>query len=81
MTLAWTPFLEPMNALQPVWYLLLLPLVFGIAVIYRAIREENYSVYWRSVAIMTGQVVFGIVAIALALGLFVQFVIPLLNQP
>jgi hypothetical protein len=81
MTPAWTPFLEPMNALQPVWYLLLLPLVFGIAVIYRAIREENYSVYWRSVAIMTGQVVFGIVAIALALGLFVQFVIPLLNQP
>ena len=81
MTLAWTPFLEPMNALQPAWYLLLLPLVFGIAVIYRAIREENYSVYWRSVAIMTGQVVLGIVAIALALGLFVQFVIPLLNQP
>jgi hypothetical protein len=81
MTLAWIPFLEPLNAIQPTWYLLLLPLVLGIAIIYRAIREENYAVYWRSVAIMTGQVVFGIVAIAIALGLFVQLVIPILNQP
>jgi hypothetical protein len=81
MMLGWTPFLEPMNAMQSVWYLLLLPLVFGISIAYRALREENYTHYWRSVAIMTGQVVFGIAAIAIALGLFVQIIIPLLNQP
>ena len=79
--LAWTPFIEPMNAMQSVWYLLLLPMVFGISVVYRALREKQYATYWRSVAIMTGQVVIGIVGIAVALGLFVQIVIPLLNQP
>ena len=79
--LAWIPFLEPMNAMQSWWYLLLLPLVFGIAVIYRALREENYAKYWQTVLIMTGQVVLGIAGIAIVLGIFVQWIIPLLNQP
>jgi hypothetical protein len=79
--LGWTPFLEPMNAMQSWWYLLLIPLVFGIAVIYRALREEDYAIYWQSVIIMTVQIVLGIGGIAIALGVFVQWVIPLLNQP
>jgi hypothetical protein len=79
--LSWIPFYGPMNAMQSWWYLLFIPLVFGISIIYRALREENYSKYWQSVFIMTGQVVLGIVGIAIALGLFVQLVIPLLNQP
>jgi hypothetical protein len=79
--MAWTPFLEPLNAMQSVWYLLLIPMAFGIAVVYRALREPSYNTYWRAVVIMTLQVVFGIAAIAIALGVFVQWVIPLLNQP
>jgi len=79
--LGWTPFLEPMNAMQSWWYLLLIPLAFGIAVIYRALREEDYGIYWQSVIIMTVQIVLGIGGIAIALGVFVQWVIPLLNQP
>ena len=79
--LGWTPFLEPMNAMQSWWYLLLIPLVFGISVIYRALRVEDYAIYWQSVIIMTVQIVLGIVGIAIALGVFVQWVIPLLNQP
>jgi hypothetical protein len=79
--LGWTPFLEPMNAIQSWWYLLLIPLVFGISVIYRALRVEDYAIYWQSVIIMTVQIVLGIVGIAIALGMFVQWVIPLLNQP
>ena len=79
--LAWIPFLEPMNALQGLWYLLLVPMSFGIAVVYRSLREQTYATYWRSVFIMTGQVVFGIAAIAVALMVFVQWIIPILNQP
>jgi|TARA_B110000263_G_C15091141_1_gene410863 hypothetical protein len=79
--LGWTPFLEPMNAIQSWWYLLLIPLVFGISVIYRALRVEDYAIYWQSVIIMTVQIVLGIGGIAIALGMFVQWVIPLLNQP
>jgi hypothetical protein len=81
MMLAWIPFLQPMNALQSTWYLLLIPMAFGIAVIYRALREESYTTYWRSVVVLSGQIVFGIAAIAVVLGMFVQFAIPLLSQP
>ncbi len=79
--LAWIPFLEPMNAMQSVWYLFLIPMSFGISVVYRALREETYVTYWRSVVVMTVQVVVGIAAIAVALAIFVQFIVPLLNQP
>ena len=81
MMLGWIPFLQPMNAMQSVWYIFLIPMAFGIAVVYRSLREESYTTYWRSVAVMTSQIVFGIVAIAIVLGVFVQFFIPLLNQP
>ena len=77
--IAWIPFLEPMNAMQPLWYLLLIPMAFGIAVVYRSLRERSYTTYWRSVLVMTGQIVVGIIALAITLGFFVQQVIPLLN--
>lgn len=79
--LGWTPFLEPMNAVQEWWYLLLIPMSFGIAIIYRSIRETNYKTYWRSVFVMTIQIVVGIASIAIVLGIFVQFVIPLVSLP
>ena len=79
--LAWTPFLEPMNAMQTWWYLLLIPLAIGISVIYRSLRENSYNAYWRSVFVMTVQIVVGIAAISLAVGLFVQLAIPLINPP
>jgi hypothetical protein len=79
--LAWIPFLEPMNAMQSVWYIFIIPMAFGIAVVYRAMREDTYITYWRSVAVMTGQIVFGIAAIAVGLGIFVEFVVPVLSQP
>ena len=81
MSLGWIPFLEPMNAVQAVWYLLIIPMAFGISIVYRAMREETYLTYWRSVVVMSGQIILGIVAIAIFLGLFVQLIIPLLSQP
>ena len=41
--LAWIPFLEPMNAMQSVWYIFIIPMAFGIAVVYRAMREDTYT--------------------------------------
>ncbi len=79
--LGWIPFLEPLNFMQQWWYLLLIPMSLGISIIYRSIRETNYSTYWQSVTVMTIQIVFGIAGIAVALGIFVQLVVPLLNQP
>jgi ABC-type cobalamin transport system permease subunit len=70
-----------MNTLQTWWYLLLIPMAFGISVIYKALNEDNFLSYWRSVLVMTTQVVLGISALAVGVGLFIQIVIPLVTQP
>ena len=79
--LAWIPFIEPCNALQSVWYLLLIPLSLGISLMYRAIRETSAGDYWRSVIIMTVQIVVVIAALGVGLGLVVELLIPMLNSP
>lgn len=77
--IAWIPFYEPFNEAQQWWYLLLLPMSFGISMMYRAIRDNEYAHYWRNVLITTGQIVGCIALLAIALGLWVQFVVPVLN--
>lgn len=78
---AWIPFLEPLNAMQPWWYLLILPMAFGISVIYKALHENNALNYWRSVFVMTTQIVLGISLLAVVIGLFIQLVVPLVTLP
>jgi len=56
-------------------------MAFGISVVYRSLRETSYATYWRSVLIMTIQVVVGITMLSVAIGVFVQWVIPLINSP
>ena len=36
--IAYTPFIDPINGVHGWWYLLLVPLCFGISVIYRALK-------------------------------------------
>ncbi len=79
MTLfAWTPFLEPLNCLQPYWYLLLLPFAFGIAVIYKAYHLVSLEHYWREVALMGVQIVAAMIGLGVALAVLLLFVIPAL---
>ncbi len=77
--MAWIPFLEPLNLFHQWWYLLLIPLAFGLSVAYKAIRVPNLRLYWRQVAVMTTQIVFGVAALGVLVALFVQFAIPYLN--
>ena len=79
-TLGWIPFLEPMNLFHQWWYLLLLPLAFGLAVTYKAIRVPTLKFYWWQVALMTAQIVCGVVALGVLVALFVQFAIPFLTR-
>lgn len=74
--LAYIPFVEPMNALQDWWYLLLLPLAFGISVIYKAMRLPTLAGYWRNVTVMTVQIVLAMVALAVCLAILVQMFVP-----
>lgn len=75
--LAWTPLVEPLHVLQPWWYLLLLPLAFGISVIYKAMRVWDLRRYWRQVAMMTTQIVLVMIVLAVLLSVFIEVVIPM----
>lgn len=73
---AWVPFKTPMNALQDWWYLLIIPLAFGISMTYKAMRLEDMSRIWHQTLLMTVQVMLAIIGLALALGLFIAWIIP-----
>jgi hypothetical protein len=70
------PFVDPINAFHDWWYLLLIPLSFGISVIYRALKMPDLDCFWRAVAMMTVQIVLVMAALAVALVVMVELVIP-----
>ena len=74
--LAWTPFINSLNIFHTCWYLLLLPLSLGISVVYKAVRMNDLTRFWREVAIMTTQVVLAMIALAILVAVLVQVVIP-----
>lgn len=73
---SYIPFLHPINALHDYPYLLLIPLAFGISVVYKALRMRRLDGFWRHVAIMTTQIVLAMIALAIGLAILVQFVVP-----
>lgn len=73
---AYIPFLDPLQGAHVWWYVLLVPLAFGVSVIYRALRMPNLDHYWRSVWMMTVQVVLAMVGLGILLTLLVGVVIP-----
>ena len=77
--LAWVPFLQPMTVLGNGWWLLMVPLVFGVAVVHRAIQDPSMDGYWRRVLRLTIKANAMLGSLALAIYLFVYFVIPLLR--
>ena len=73
---AYIPFVNPINIVHDWWYLLLVPLSFGVSMIYRAVRLPSLEHYWRQVGLMTGQVILAMVALAVILAIVVQAIIP-----
>lgn len=76
----WTyiPFITPMHFLQPWWYLLLLPLAFGISLVYKAMHLSNLDRLLQSTLVMTLQIVLAVIALGIALIVVVQVLIPLI---
>jgi hypothetical protein len=72
------PFVDPINVFHDWWYLLLIPLSFGISVIYRALKMRDLDRFWRAVAMMTVQIVLVMAALAVVLVVLVELAIPLL---
>jgi hypothetical protein len=72
----YVPFVDPINIFHNWWYLLLIPLSFGISVIYRALKMQDLDRFWRAVAMMTVQIVLVMAALAVALMVLVELTIP-----
>ncbi len=73
--LAYRPFLDPIDA-HSWWWWLSIPLIFGIAVTYKAIRLPTLERYWRHVIRMCVQVFVALVVLSVALYLLVQLILP-----
>jgi len=72
---AYRPFIDPIDA-QPFWFALLIPLAIGIAVAYKAVRMTDMQGYARQVAVMSLQIVLGMIALAIGFYLFVLVYLP-----
>lgn len=81
MLLAYIPFLTPVAWVHTWWYLLIVPLSFGIAVIYKALRMVDLTHFWRETVVMTVQIVLAMIALAVVLMLLVMEIIPRLPVP
>ncbi len=77
--MAWIPFAQPLPALVGGWYLLCIPLVIGVAMVYKAIWIPQDGPWLRQVIVMSGLVVAALIAVAVAVAVFVQWIIPLLQ--
>lgn len=77
LLLAWRPFLDPLN-LHGVWWAFLVPLSLGISVAYKAVRVPNFEGYWRQVALMTVQIILGMVVLWVVAFIVLGYVIPLI---
>ena len=78
LLVGYVPFVDPINVFHDWWYLLLIPLSFGISVIYLALKMRDLDRFWRAVAMMTVQIVLVMAALAVALVVLVELTIPLL---
>lgn len=76
--LAWIPFLEPLPAAHRWWWLLIVPLAFGIAMSWKAVRVASLDQFWRDVAMMTGQIILAVAGIAVGLFVLIQIALPVL---
>lgn len=58
-------FIDPL-LIHDQWYWLLIPMAIGVSLIYKAIRMPSMKGYVRAVAIMTTQIVIGMILLGAA---------------
>ncbi|HMN96467.1 MAG TPA: hypothetical protein PKC43_08925 [Phycisphaerales bacterium] len=75
-TLSWTPFVDPWPGAHDWWWITVIPLAVGIAMVYKAYRLPGLERYWRSVATMSMQIVLAMIAFATALALLALWIVP-----
>jgi len=75
--LPYRPFIDPLP-LHDWWWVFLVPLAVGIAVVYKAVQMKDSAGYPRAVAVMALQIVLGMVALGAAsyllVAVYVRFI-------
>ena len=78
--LASIPFIDPISAFnvgfEAWWYFTLVPLAFFLSMAYKGVRVKTMDRYWSQVAIMTTQVVLGILGLGVLMLLAVTQIMP-----
>lgn len=73
-------FLEPLP-IQDQWWLTLIPLALFVSIAYKAVRVRTFRGFWAQVLIMTLQIIVAMIALAVAIYLFVELIVPALDTP
>ena len=74
--LAYTPFIDPINAFDG-WFFLLLPLAILTALAYKAVRAPRQDVILKQAAMFALQIIGGIVGLYIFALITLKFVLPL----
>lgn len=75
-----TPFIDPLDA-HRLWWVFLVPLALLISLAYKAVRQPTLDHIVREVALMTAQVLIGMIALGAALFVFIEWIVPALVTP
>lgn len=76
--LAWVPFLQPSNALGQLWWLLVVPLTLGIAMVHRVTRCSDMRHYWREVIGMTTTSLVVMTLLGVGIWALLEWALPLI---
>ena len=60
--LGYTPFLEPLP-IEGIWWMLAVPLVLGVAVVYKTLKLDDLSALPREAALLAGSVLLFMLAL------------------
>lgn len=77
ITLAYRPFLDPLP-LDALWYVLLVPMAFFLAVGYKSVRTVEIEKFWPQVLMFTFQLVVGLVGLGAGFYVLVRVLLPAL---
>ncbi len=77
VTLAYRPFIDALS-IHDQWYLLIVPMVFFVAVGYKAVRVGEMKGYWRNVFAFVVQVLGVMAVLAIAFTIVITVLVPML---
>jgi hypothetical protein len=74
------PFIDPIDV-HSYWFLMLIPLAFGVALVYKAVRVSDIQELPRQTLVLMVQIILGMIGLGAGFYLFVNVVLPRIVIP